>query len=128
MFVATTRPSYLPTWVSGQAPVTSPIAHSRSPTRICASTATPRGFGSMPTRLEADVMDPRPPAGRDEQLLAAQLASVGELEHVLVAVAPRRCRFGAEGDLDAVAAQDVGQRVPEWRGLAREQARAARRS
>ena len=49
MFAATTSPSYSPTWVSGQMPVTSPIAQSRSPARRYSSTWIPRGSASTPT-------------------------------------------------------------------------------
>ena len=49
MFAATTSPSYSPTWVSGQTPVTSPIAQRRSPARRCSSTGMPRGSASTPT-------------------------------------------------------------------------------
>jgi len=35
MFAATTSPSYSPTWVSGQMPLTSPMAQGRSPARRC---------------------------------------------------------------------------------------------
>ena len=59
-------------------PVTSPIAHSRSPARRCASTGTPWASGSMPTRLQADAVHARAPAGGDEQAVAAQLAAVVE--------------------------------------------------
>ena len=49
MFAATTSPSYSPTWVSGQMPVTSPIAQSRSPARRYSSTRMPWGSASTPT-------------------------------------------------------------------------------
>src|SRR5215472_4761137 len=49
MFAATTSPSYSPTWVSGQMPVTSPIAQSRSPARMYSSTRIPWGLASTPT-------------------------------------------------------------------------------
>ena len=49
MLAATTSPWYLPTWVSSRTPVTSPMAHSRSPARRCASTGIPRSSGCMPT-------------------------------------------------------------------------------
>ena len=49
MLAATIRPWYLPTCVSGKMPVTSPIAHRRSPSRRCESTSTPRGLGVIPT-------------------------------------------------------------------------------
>ena len=93
MFAATTSPWYLPTWVSGQMPVTSPIAHSRSPARRCASTGMPAGVGLDADRLQADPLDPRPPAGGDQQAVAAQLAAVVELQHVVLAVAPRGGRL-----------------------------------
>ena len=77
-------------------PVTSPIAHSRSPARSCASTGTPCGSGVDADGLQADAVDPRPPAGGDQQPVAAQLAAVVELEDVVVAVAPGGGRVGAE--------------------------------
>ena len=49
MFAAAMRPWYLPTYVSGQMPATSPIAQTFSPARIRASTAIPCGPASMPT-------------------------------------------------------------------------------
>ena len=49
MFAATTSPSYSPTWVSGQMPLTSPIAQSRSPARRWSSTGIPWGSASTPT-------------------------------------------------------------------------------
>ena len=125
MFAATTRPWYLPTWVSCQMPVTSPIAHSRSPARRCASTGTPWGSGLDADRLQADPLDARAPAGGDEQPVAAQLAAVVELEHVVVAVAPRGGRLHAECELDPVAAQHLAERLAERRGLAREHVRGA---
>ena len=76
MFAATTSPWYLPTWVSGQMPVTSPIAHRRSPARRCASTGIPCGSASMPTVSRPMPSTPRAPAGGDEQAVAAQLAAV----------------------------------------------------
>ncbi len=79
----------------------------------------------MPDRLQADPRDPRAPARGDEEPVAAQLPAVGELEHVVGAVAARRGDVRAEDDVDAVAAQDVGERVAERRRLAGEDARAA---
>ena len=120
MFAATTSPWYLPTWVSGQMPVTSPIAHRRSPARRCASTGIPWRVGLDADGLQADPVDARAPAGGDEQAVAAQLAAVVELEDVVLAVAPRGGRVHAEGELDAVAAQDLAERLAERRGLAGE--------
>ena len=79
MFAATTSPWYLPTWVSSQMPVTSPIAHSRSPARRCASTGMPCAVGLDADRLQAEPVDARAPAGGDEQAVAAQLAAVVEV-------------------------------------------------
>ena len=71
-------------------------------------------------------VDPRAPAGGDEQAVAAQLAAVVELEHVVLAVAPRgrrlraerraRCRRGA-----------APRRAPRPAARARGRARARRR-
>ena len=49
MLAATTSPWYLPTWVSGQMPVTSPIAQRLSPARRCASTLMPWSSNSTAT-------------------------------------------------------------------------------
>jgi len=53
MFAATTSPSYSPTCVSGQMPVTSPIAHSRSP-RACTRQPRSARVGLDADRLQAD--------------------------------------------------------------------------
>ena len=75
--------------------------------------------------LEPDALDPRSPAGGDEQPLAAQLAAVVEREHVVLAVASRARRVRAEDELDAVAAQDLAERLAQRGGLAREHVSAA---
>ena len=85
----------------------------------------PARVGVDADRLQADARDPRAPAGGDEEPVAAQLAAVVELEHVVVAVAARGGDVRAEDELDAVAAQDVAERLAERRGLAREDVRAA---
>ena len=69
----------------------------RSPTapraaRSCASTGMPWRVGLDADRLEADALDARAPAGGHEQAVAAQLATVVELEDVVLAVAPGRGR------------------------------------
>ncbi len=71
-------------------------------------------------RLQADAVDARAPAGGDEQPVAAQLAAVVELEDVVLAVAPGGGRVRAERELDAVAAQDLAERLAQRRGLARQ--------
>jgi hypothetical protein len=73
--------------------------------------------------LQADPADARTPAGGDEQLLAAQLAPVVELEHVLLALAlaPRRARVRREDQLDAFVAKHFAERLAQRSRLAREQ-------
>src|SRR3954462_8600625 len=123
MLAATTSPSYSPTCVSGQTPVTSPIAQRRSPARRRASTSMPRGSTSIPTvsspmpsppgrrALQPDALDARAAARRDEDAVAAQLGAVLEREDVVVAVAARRARVDAEVQLDPVAAQCLSERL-----------------
>src|SRR5215218_4404081 len=72
--------------------------------------------------LEANAVDPRSPAGGDEQPVAAQLAAVVELEDVVLTVAAGGGPMDAEVQLDAVAAEDLGERVSQRRRLAREEA------
>ena len=97
MFAATTSPWYLPTWVSCQMPVTSPIAHRRSPARRRASTGIPWPSAATPTVSRPMLVDARAPAGGDEQAVAAQLAAVVELEDVVLALAPRGGRRARRG-------------------------------
>ena len=78
------------------------------------------GVGLDADGLQADTVDARPPAGGDEQPVAAQFAAVVELEDVVLSVAPRGRRARAEHELDAVAAQDLAERLAQRRGLARE--------
>ena len=120
MFAATTSPWYLPTWVSGQMPVTSPIAHSRSPARRRASTGTPCGSASMPTvsRPMPSTRGRRPVATSRRSPRSSRPSSSSS--DVVLAVAPRGGRVHAERELDAVAAQDLAERLAERRGLARQ--------
>src|SRR6266568_5117651 len=111
MFAATMSPSYSPTWVSGQMPLTSPIAHSRSPARRYSSTRIPRGPASTTTVS-------RPiPCTRGRRPVATLLGAITELEHVLLAVAPRGGGVHAEHQLDAVPAQGLTEPLAERRGL-----------
>ena len=117
MFAATTSPSYSPTWVSGQMPLTSPIAQSRSPARRYSSTWMPRGWprrrpspGRCPRRGGVDRWPPA--AGRPGP------RAVVELQDKVVAVPPRAGRVHPEHQLDAVPAQGLTERVAERRGLA----------
>ena len=102
-------------------PVTSPIAHSRSPARMCASTWMPWGSASMPTAS-------RPmPSTRGRRPVATSRRSprssraVVELEDIVVAVASRGGHASAEDELDAVAAQDLVERIAKRRRLTRKQ-------
>ena len=81
--------------------------------------------GGHADRLEAEVVDARPPPGRDEQAIAAQLAAVVELEDVLGAVAAGGRRPRIQRELDAVAVQHLAERIAERRGLARQHVPAA---
>jgi len=80
MFAATTSLSYSPTWVSGQLPLTSPIAHSRPPARGWGSTGIPCGADLDADRLQADPRRPRStrrrpsPARRSRRTARAQPA------------------------------------------------------
>ena len=100
--------------------MTSPIAHRRSAARRCASTGTPCASGSTPTVSRPSPRDPRAPAGGDEQPVAAQLAPVVELEDVVLAVAPRGGRVRGQHELDALAAQNLAERLAQRRRLAGE--------
>ena len=69
----------------------------------------------MPSRRRTS---PSASASGDEQAVAVQLAPVVELQDVVLALAPRRGRLDAEGELDAVAAEDLADRLAERRRLA----------
>ena len=62
----------------------------------------------------------RAPAGGHEQVVAAQFGATLEGHDVVVAVAPRGGRVHAQEELDAVALQDLPERVAQRRGLAGE--------
>ena len=62
--------------------------------------------------LQAEPIDARPSACGDEQPVAAQLPAVVELQDVALALAPRGVRVHAEGELNAVPAQDIGECLP----------------
>ena len=84
----------------------------------------PVGVGLDADGLEADPLDARAPAGGHQQVVTAQLR-VPELEHEFLALSTRRARRRAEGELDAVAAQVLAQRLTERRRLARKDMLAA---
>ena len=101
-------------------PVTSPIAQRPSPSESRASTASPRGSASTPTVSSPMPVDARAPARGDEQPIAAQLRAVGEIEHVVVAVAAGRAGVRPEAQLDAVGGQRLADRLADRARLARE--------
>ena len=100
-------------------PVTSPIAQTPSATLMRSSTGTPRRSGSTPDVLQAQSLDARPAAGGHQQPVAAQLLAVGELEHVVVAVAARGGGMLAEVQLDALGGERLAERLAQRLGLAR---------
>jgi hypothetical protein len=85
----------------------SPTAQSRFAARSCRSTGTPWA-----------------PAGGDEEAVAAQLLSVIEHEHVVVAVAPRGRGGRVDVDIDPVAAQHLAEGIAEWRRFMGQHVRA----
>ena len=70
--------------------------------------------------LQADILHARAASRGHEQLVAAQLGAVGELEDVVVAVAAGGGGVLAEVQLDAVGRQGRAERIAERLGLARE--------
>jgi hypothetical protein len=75
--------------------------------------------------LEPDAVDARAAAGGNEQLVAAQLAAVAELQYIVLRFAPRGGRLDAAQHLDTVVVERVGERVAERSRLAAEQVLAA---
>ena len=118
MFAATTSPSYSPTWVSGQMPVTSPIAQRRSPARRCSSTGMPRGSASTPTvsRPMPSTRGRRPVATSSRSPRSSVPPSNSQDE--LVAVPPRGGGVHPQHQLDPVPAQRLAERLAQRRGLA----------
>ena len=99
-------------------PLTSPIAHRRSPARRCSSTCDPAGVGLDADRLQADPLDARAPAGGHQQPVAAQLRTAVEAQDILVTFPPRGGGVRPEHQLDPVPAQGLGERLAERRRLA----------
>ena len=67
----------------------------------------------------------RPAACGDEQAIAARLTAVLDGQDVVLAVPPSGGRVHAEYELDAVAAQDLAERLAERSGLPAEHVPAA---
>ena len=70
--------------------------------------------------LKAEPEHPRTPAGGDEQPLAAQLASVVDLDDIVLAVASCGARVRRQDELDALTAQNLAERLAQRRRLAPE--------
>ena len=118
---------YIDMWVKAPLPTMSPIAHSLSPARIRASVSTDRAVGVEPDRLEAEVGDVGPPAGRDEQPVGREVergaAGVGERHREPAVGVVHRPDLRAGEHLDAVgrhrARDDLRRlRLLERRGCA----------
>ena len=103
-------------------PVTSPIAHSRSPTRMLRIDWDSSGLWGDADGLEPDSLDARTPSGRHEQMITAQLPSILQSQDEVIAVAGRRGRLHPEHELDSVPSQRLTQRLAQGRRLPREHA------
>ena len=73
----------------------------------------PVGVNLDADRLEADPLHTGSPPRRDQEAVAAELGPVVELQDGVVAVAARRDGLDAHVDLDALAAQGLGERLAE---------------
>src|SRR6202521_5364749 len=100
MLAATMSPWYSPMCVSGQRPLTSPIADS----------------------LESDVVHPRTSSRCYEQPIAPEITTIVELEDIVLAVAPCAGCLHAESQFDADATQRFAERLPQRRRFAGEYA------
>src|SRR6202042_1072617 len=113
MFAATTSPSYSPTWVSGQMPLTSPMAHRRSPARRYSSTGMPWGLAVTPTvsRPMPSTRGRRPVATSSRS--PPHLRAVIETQDVVVTVAMSRGGTLAERQFNPVPAQGLAERLAQ---------------
>src|SRR4030095_8748226 len=68
-------------------------------------------LGFHADRFEPQIVHPRPPAGRDEQVVASQLTTVVEHEDVVGAIPSRGGCTRTERDLDAVETQPLTERI-----------------
>ena len=73
-------------------------------------------------RLQPDPLDPRPPSGRHEEMVTAQLPSILQPHDEVFAVPRSRGRLHSEHQLDPVPAQRLTQPFAERRRLPREHA------
>jgi hypothetical protein len=109
--------------VSRARPLTSPTAYSQSKPSAHGVVDLDRPARLEADRLEAKVAGERTPADGDEQLVAADVRAVLERHDHPVALAPHRCRLGADADVDAALAQRLRDLRARERLLAREQPR-----
>ena len=79
----------------------------------------------MPDGLEADVLDARLPAGRDDEHLAACLRAVVHDDDAVRAVTAHLGRAPVQDELDAVLGQDLRQPLADPRLVARREPVAA---
>src|SRR6266511_5451893 len=77
--------------------------------------------GLDPDGVEPDAVGACASARRNQQAVAAQVALVLELEHEVLAVAPRARGVLAEAQLDPVGGEDLAKRLAERARLARQQ-------
>jgi hypothetical protein len=122
MFAATTSPSYSPTWVSGQMPVTSPIAH-----RALAGAQVLVNLDAVgwPRRRRFSRPIPRRAGAAPVATSSRSPRSSGPASNSRTYSSPvRRAAAGVhpEHQLDAVAAQASPSAVAQGRGLARQHA------
>src|SRR4051794_12493979 len=97
--------AFIPTWASGQTPVTSPIAHS-PPRRASTHRRGRHGGRPRSRRFEPDGVDTRAPAGGDAHKAAAHLAAVAQLQDLVPALAARRAHAHPADEINAVGAQE----------------------
>ena len=94
-------------------PLTSPMAQRRSPARrILVNPDAVRAWLDA-HRVEADAVDPRAPAGRDQQPVTPHVRAVIEMQDVVVTVALSGGGMLAEHQLDPVPAQGLAERLAE---------------
>ena len=71
--------------------------------------------------LEADPLHARAATRRDEQVVAAQLGVVVELEDVVLPLAPRPCCQLSQDELDVIATEDLAESLAQRGSLVRKQ-------
>ena len=85
----------------------------------------PAWVGLDADRFQAEPLDTRTPAGGHEQSIAAPRSAIVEFQNVGFTLAARGDRVHAKDEFDSVMMQNIGERFPQWPGLAREDVGAA---